>query len=61
MTWSSPVVALLTGETLEVVDVVACSHHHLEGWDHLVAGGAVASAAKQPEGEADLFESTGAI
>ena len=40
--------ALLTGEALEVVDVSPGPHHHLEGWDHLVAGSAVARGAKQP-------------
>ena len=46
---TEPVAALLTGEALQVVDVGAGPHHHLEGWDDLLAGGAVASGAKQPE------------
>ncbi len=45
----SPVVALLAGEALQVVDVCPGAHHHLEGGDHLVARRAVASSAKQPE------------
>ncbi len=44
----SPVVALLAGEALQVVDVCPGAHHHLEGGDHLVARRAVASGAKQP-------------
>lgn len=28
-------VAPLTGEALEVIDVVTCSHNHLEGWNRL--------------------------
>jgi len=43
----SPVVALLTGEALQVVDIGAGAHHHLEGRDHFAAGGAVARIAKQ--------------
>ena len=42
-----PVVALLTGEALEVVDVGLRSHHHLKRRDHLRAGGAVAGRAEQ--------------
>lgn len=41
-------VALLTGEALEVVDVVPSSHDHLEGGDHLGAGSAVPSVTEQP-------------
>jgi len=41
------VVALLTGEALQVVDIGAGAHHHLEGRDHFAAGGAVARIAKQ--------------
>ena len=40
---------LLAGEALQVVDVGPGSHHHLEGGDHFVAGGAVAGGAEQPE------------
>jgi len=43
----SPVVTLLTSEALQVIDIGPCTHHHLEGWDHLAAGGAVARVAKQ--------------
>ena len=43
-----PVVALLTGETLQVVHVVSGSHDHLEGWYHFSARRAVSSASKQP-------------
>ena len=32
-----------------MVDIVLRSHHHLEGGDDLLAGGAVSSGAKQPE------------
>ena len=46
---TEPVAALLAGEALQVVDVGAGPHHHLEGGDDLLAGGAVASGAKQPE------------
>ena len=42
----SPVIALLTGETLEVVDVCARPHHHLEGGDHFGACGAIAGASE---------------
>ena len=46
---TEPVAALLTGEALQVVDVGAGPHHHLKGGDDLLAGGAVARGAKQPE------------
>ena len=46
---TEPVAALLTGEALEVVDIGAGPHHHLEGGDDLLAGGAVAGGAKQSE------------
>ena len=42
-----PVVALLTGKALEVVDVRLRPHHHLKRRDHLGAGGAVAGRAEQ--------------
>ena len=41
-------IADLTGEALEVVDVVLGPHHHLKGGDHLVARSAESSRAKQP-------------
>lgn len=41
-------VTLLTGEALEVIDVVARAHHHLEGWNHFIARSAVARVAEQP-------------
>lgn len=37
-----PVVALLAGETLQVVDVTLSTHDHLESGNHLVARCAVA-------------------
>lgn len=40
-------IALLTGEALEMVHVVPGPHHHLEGRYHLVARGAEARVAKQ--------------
>ena len=43
--------ALLAGEALEMVDVGPGSHHHLEGRDDFVTGGAVAGGAEQPEGQ----------
>ncbi len=43
-------VALLTREALQVVDVGARPHHHLEGRDHFIARRAVSSRAKEPEG-----------
>ena len=46
---TEPVAALLTGEALQVVDVGPGPHHHLEGRDDLLAGGAVARGAKEPE------------
>lgn len=46
---AEPMVALLASEALEVVDVAACAHHHLEGRDHFVAGRAVTSVAEQPQ------------
>lgn len=48
---SSPVVALLAGEALQVIDIGAGTHYHLEGRDHLAAGGAVARVSKQSEKE----------
>ena len=44
-----PVSALLAGEALQMVDVGPGPHHHLEGRDDFVAGGAVAGGAEQPE------------
>ena len=41
--------ALLAGEALQMIDVGPGSHHHLEGGDHFITGGAVASGAKQAE------------
>ena len=46
---TEPVAALLAGEALEVVNIGAGPHHHLEGGDDLLAGGAVAGGAKQSE------------
>ena len=45
---SLPVAALLTGEALEVVDVVLGSHDHLERRDHLRTRRTVAGRAEQP-------------
>lgn len=45
----SPVIALLTGETLQVIDVAPRPHDHLEGGYDLAAGGAVARVPEQPE------------
>ena len=44
-----PVSTFLTSKTFQMVDIVLRPHHHLEGGDDLLAGGAVASGAKQPE------------
>ena len=46
---TEPMAALLAGEALEVVNIGAGPHHHLEGRDDLLAGGAVAGGAKQSE------------
>ena len=46
---TEPVAALLTREALEVVNISPGPHHHLEGGDDLLAGGAVAGGAKQSE------------
>ena len=46
---TEPVAALLTGEALQVVDVGPGPHHHLEGRDDLLAGGAVAGGPEEPE------------
>jgi hypothetical protein len=46
-----PVVALLTGEALQVVDVVPGPHDHLERRNHLVTRSAVARIAEQPGGK----------
>ena len=40
-------VALLTGEAFEVIDVGSSPHDHLEGRDDLVAGRAITGCAKQ--------------
>jgi hypothetical protein len=42
------VVALLTGEALQVVNVVSGSHYHLEGWYYFCARRTVSSSTKQP-------------
>lgn len=46
-----PVVALLAGEALQVVDVGPRPHHHLEGRNHLLARRAVTRRPEQPAGE----------
>ena len=46
---TEPVAALLTREALQVVDIGPGPHHHLEGGDDLLTGGAVAGGAKQSE------------
>lgn len=46
---AEPMVALLTGEALQMVDVVPGPHDHLEGRYHLVAGRAEASVAKESQ------------
>ena len=45
---TSPVIALLTGETFEVVHVTPGPHHHLEGGDHFGTGGAITRGSEQP-------------
>lgn len=42
-------IALLTGEALQMVDIAARAHHHLERWDHLVTRSAVSRVAEQPK------------
>ena len=42
-------VALLTSEALEVIDICSGPHDHLEGRDDFVAGRAVARRAEQSE------------
>lgn len=44
----SPLVAELASEAVEVIHIVPGPHHHLEGWDQLAAGSAVARGAKKP-------------
>ena len=46
-----PVVALLAGEALQVVDVGPRPHHHLEGRNHLLARRAVTRRPEQPAEE----------
>ena len=46
---TEPVATLLASEALQMIDVGPGSHHHLEGGDHFITGGAVASGAKQAE------------
>jgi len=43
---AKPLVALLAGETVEVVDVALGPHHHLEGRNDFAARGAVASRSE---------------
>lgn len=45
----SPMIALLTRETLQMVHIRSCSHHHLECRNHLVACRTVARIAEQPQ------------
>lgn len=44
----APVVALLTGETLQMVHVTLGTHDHLKGRYHFVAGRTVARRSEQP-------------
>jgi len=43
-----PVIALLTSEALQVIDVGSRAHHHLERRDDLAAGRAVTGISKEP-------------
>lgn len=43
-----PVIALLTCEALQVIDIATGPHHHFKGRYHLVAGSTESSATKQP-------------
>lgn len=45
----SPVIALLTGETLQMVDVCTRPHYHLEGGYYFWTGSTVARIAEQPQ------------
>ena len=44
---NSPVVALLTREALQVVDVISGPHHHFERWNHLRTCRTVTCCAEQ--------------
>lgn len=43
--------ASLTREALQMIHVVASSHHHLEGGDSLAADGTEAFCSEQPESD----------
>ena len=47
--YAKPLVALLTGEAFQVVNVCFSPHHHLKGRDDFGTGGATARGAKQSE------------
>lgn len=44
------VVARLTFEALEVIDIAPCPHDHLEGWDLLIARGTVPGGTEHSVG-----------
>lgn len=50
-----PVVALLTSEALQMIDVCSCSHDHLERRYHFAARCTVASVAEQSEREIQML------
>ena len=42
-----PVIALLTSEALQVVNVGPCAHHHLESWNYFAARCAVTGISEE--------------
>ena len=45
----TPVIAVMTREALQVVDVRLCAHHHFKRWYRLHAGSAVTRGTEQSE------------
>lgn len=54
-----PVIALLTSEALQVVDVGSRAHHHLERRDDFAAGRAVAGISEESVGQRERREKSG--
>ena len=44
-----PVIALLAGEALQVVDICSGSHHHFKSRNNFIASAAIPSCTKKPK------------
>jgi len=56
VTASLPLVAELTGEAVQMVNIISGPHHHLKGRDQLTAGSAIPGGTEEPAKEARSLE-----